>query len=244
MRFHLPKPLHGWREFAGEVGVIVFGVLIALCAQQLVEDWQWRSDVRAADQRMSKEIGYNVVLAYERFAIDPCLRPRLAELRDQLLTNDPTWQGSRAKFANDIYKSGFPAVYRTPGRPWLQASWLTALNGGVIGHFRPERAQQLAYLFDAVGLLKQSQSEEEDTAETLGDLAFASPMTSAERRANLKVVARLDALDARILFDSRVLIDDAREAGIDADGPLMKQLLEEQRDYRGACVRDPFKKAA
>jgi uncharacterized membrane protein YraQ (UPF0718 family) len=29
MHFHLPKPLHGWREFKGEVGIIVLGVLIA-----------------------------------------------------------------------------------------------------------------------------------------------------------------------------------------------------------------------
>ena len=36
MHFHLPKPLHGWREFAGEVGVIVLGVLIALGALALV----------------------------------------------------------------------------------------------------------------------------------------------------------------------------------------------------------------
>jgi hypothetical protein len=28
MHFHLPKPLHGWRAFAGEVGIIVVGVLI------------------------------------------------------------------------------------------------------------------------------------------------------------------------------------------------------------------------
>ena len=34
MRVKLPKPLHGWREFAGEVGVVVLGVLIALAAQQ------------------------------------------------------------------------------------------------------------------------------------------------------------------------------------------------------------------
>ena len=30
MRVSMPKPLHGWREFAGEVGIIVLGVLIAL----------------------------------------------------------------------------------------------------------------------------------------------------------------------------------------------------------------------
>lgn len=34
IRFRIPTPLHGWREFAGEVGVIVLGVLIALGAQQ------------------------------------------------------------------------------------------------------------------------------------------------------------------------------------------------------------------
>lgn len=28
MEVHLPKPLHGWREFVGEVGIIVLGVLM------------------------------------------------------------------------------------------------------------------------------------------------------------------------------------------------------------------------
>ena len=37
MHVHLPKPFHGWREFIGEVGIIVIGVLIALSAEQFVE---------------------------------------------------------------------------------------------------------------------------------------------------------------------------------------------------------------
>ena len=36
MKLSVPKPIHGWREFAGEVGIIVIGVLIALGAQQFV----------------------------------------------------------------------------------------------------------------------------------------------------------------------------------------------------------------
>ena len=43
MRFQLPQPLHGWRVFAGEVGVIVLGVLLALAAQQAGEGFQVRS---------------------------------------------------------------------------------------------------------------------------------------------------------------------------------------------------------
>jgi hypothetical protein len=239
MHFHLPKPLHGWREFAGEVGVVLLGVLLALGAQQLVSDWQWRNEVRDAEQRMRTELSFDLALAYERFAIDPCLRPRLAELRDELMRNDPTWPGSRARFVNDYYKSGFPSVYRTPNRPWLQATWLTALDGGVIGHFNPDRVVELSGLFDSVAKLGQIQAEEADAGETLGDLAFAGPITPAERRANLKLVAKLDALDARMLAVSKVLINDSRAAGIGADRPSMKRLVDEQRAYRGPCVRDP-----
>lgn len=241
MQIRFPKPVHGWRVLAGEVGVIVLGVLIALGAQQVVQDWQWRSDVRDADRRMSKELSLDLAFAYERPSIDPCLRPRLAELRDQLLKTDPNWPGDRASFRNDVYKSGFPAVYRTPGRPWTQGSWLTALNGGVVGHFRPERAQQFAGLFESVALLKEAQAEEQDTAGTLGDLAFAGPMTSAERRASLKVVAKLEDLDGIILLDARVFIDDARDAGIGPDRAALKRLLDQQREYRGECVRNPGK---
>jgi hypothetical protein len=45
MHFHLPKPLHGWREFTGEVGIIVIGVLIALSAEQVVQNWHWDNEV-------------------------------------------------------------------------------------------------------------------------------------------------------------------------------------------------------
>jgi hypothetical protein len=51
-------------------------------------------------------------------------------------------------------------------------------------------------------------------------------------------VASLDAIDALIVFDSGVLIHDARQAGIRPDPSRLKQLLDQQRAYRGACVRN------
>ena len=71
MRFQLPKPLHGWREFAGEVGIIVIGVLIALGAEQLLSDWHWRNEVHETDRRLRAEMALDLSNAYERFAIDP-----------------------------------------------------------------------------------------------------------------------------------------------------------------------------
>ena len=48
MHIHLPKPLHGWREFLGEVGIIVIGVLIALGAEQVIEDIRWQEKQRTS----------------------------------------------------------------------------------------------------------------------------------------------------------------------------------------------------
>jgi hypothetical protein len=238
MHFHLPKPLHGWREFAGEVGIIVIGVLIALSAEQFVERLHWRKEVREADRRIGDDVKYDLTNATERFAIDPCLRPRLAEIRDQLLKDDAAWPGSTAHFSKDLYSPGFPSVYRTPARPWEKASWLTALNGEVLGHFAPARAEQFAELFDEVALMEQTQTEEVEAAANLGDLAFPGPMSAAERRANLKVVARLDALDARMLFQAKLLIEDARKAGIKPDPRDLRKSIDQQRAYRGPCVRE------
>ena len=57
MHFHLPKPLHGWREFAGEVGIIVLGVMIALGAGQLVEAAHQKQEGVQADDAIRNELG-------------------------------------------------------------------------------------------------------------------------------------------------------------------------------------------
>lgn len=231
------------RLFVFELFVVVAGVLIALGAEQLVSNWHWQGEVRDSDRRISDELGYDLANAYERLAINDCLEPRLAELRDELIKGEPMWTGSRARFANDIYNPVFPPVYRTPNRPWPKDAWETALNGETLGHFRPERVAKFAALFDEVSSLQRSQSEELDLAASLGDLAFSGPISAAERRANLKLVAKLGALNARIVFQSRVVLKNAADAGLSPDREQLKESLDQQRRYRGNCVRGPAKPA-
>ena len=231
------------RLFVFELFVVVAGVLIALGAEQLVSDWYWRGEVRDSDRRISDELGENLTNAYERLAINDCLEPRLAELRDELIKGEPMWTGTRARFETDIYHQAFPPVYRTPNRPWPKNAWETALNGGILSHFRPERVAQFAALFDEVSGLQRSQSEELDVAASLGDLAFTSPISAADRRANLKLVAKLSALNARIVFQSEVVVKIAADAGFSPDREQLKENLDQQRRYRGDCVRLPAKPA-
>lgn len=117
MHFHLPKPLHGWREFAGEVGIIVLGVLIALGLNQLAEGIHWSNSVDQAHAEIREETGAaNRFFAF-RAAAEPCIGRRLASM-SQLIENaaehkqvgrigsigpdigngisDSTWQAQRA----------------------------------------------------------------------------------------------------------------------------------------------------
>lgn len=80
MQLKLPAPLHGWREFVGEVGIIVLGVLIALGAQQLVESWQWRQEVQAERASLTKEVKDMLSIIAVRNAQVPCVDQRLAEI--------------------------------------------------------------------------------------------------------------------------------------------------------------------
>ena len=231
------------RLFVFELFVVVAGVLIALGAEQLVSNWHWQGEVRDSDRRISDELGHNLVNAYERLAINDCLEPRLAELRDELIKGEPMWIGSPARFANDIYHPVFPPVYRTPNRTWPKDAWETALNGETLGHFRPERVAVFASLFDEISSLQRTQSEELDLAASLGDLAFPGPISAAERRANLKLVAKLGAVNARIVFQSREVLKNAADAGLAPDTEQLKKNLDQQRRYRGNCVRGPAKPA-
>ncbi|HEV2595224.1 MAG TPA: hypothetical protein VGU01_08515 [Sphingomicrobium sp.] len=80
MHFHLPKPLHGWREFAGEVGIIVIGVLIALGAEQLVEDLHWKHQLKEERAALDDEVGANWAAMSARQVIQPCVDRRLDDL--------------------------------------------------------------------------------------------------------------------------------------------------------------------
>lgn len=117
MHFHVPKPLHGWRAFVGEVGIIVLGVLIALTFEQFAEEIHWYHAVRQAHAEISAETGTaNRFFAF-RVAAEPCIGKRLDSI-SQVIENvaahkqtgrigsvgpdigngisDSTWQAQRA----------------------------------------------------------------------------------------------------------------------------------------------------
>jgi len=138
MHFHLPKPLHGWREFAGEVGIIVLGVLIALGAEQAVEDWQWHNKVAIVRKSLIGELANDRA----RWEVD------LAAARCALQDIDKV----------DVWARGAPGVAAPPidslksGNLFSMhsANWVLATNSLTMDHFPMREQLAFAALYDGI----------------------------------------------------------------------------------------------
>lgn len=80
--------MHGWRVFVGEVGIILLGVLLALGAQQLVEEYQERNDVSELRTAVRAELGELRARWEEMQKQDVCSLKRLDAL-DHWIANAP-----------------------------------------------------------------------------------------------------------------------------------------------------------
>ena len=84
MHFQLPKPLHGWRAFGGELGIIVLGVLIALGFGQLAQSLHDRSSASEARNAVRAEVRENLWWIERREAHERCVEQTLSEVDDVL----------------------------------------------------------------------------------------------------------------------------------------------------------------
>jgi hypothetical protein len=173
MHFHLPKPLHGWREFAGEVGIIVVGVLIALAAEQVVEKLRWRSDVAEARESLNADLAEAKVSSLQMAILSHCRERKLDRI-------DAILNGSELPPNMNTRVIGF--------QPWMTSSWEAATASGAVAHMSV--SERVLYT-TAFGFLR-----------SLGDLhmkAFAasSDLSTLQRHPQLTDVAR-DRLESDV----------------------------------------------
>jgi hypothetical protein len=136
MHFHLPKPLHGWRAFAGEVGIIVIGVLIALGAEQIVESWHWHDKVQIAKKSIDFEVNVQLDYSEEVMSFKPCAGPFVDALEAAILRHDAATIGK----LHDT-RPPFEA------RPWRSTAWQSAMSTEVADHLDPDELAEYALMF-------------------------------------------------------------------------------------------------
>ena len=157
MHIHLPKPIHGWREFLGEVGIIVVGILLALGAEELLQARHWRDQVDAFQDAVAVEIGFNLGTYNYRLEQNACTNRRIVELE--------TWWRS--------WNDGRPLHLTGPiGLPTslsVHASVWTSRTPDISGHLAPEARLSYAQLYDELQNNEVHRLAEREAWISLGD---------------------------------------------------------------------------
>jgi len=229
MHFHLPKPLHGWRAFAGEVGIIVVGVLIALAAEQAVQSIEWRHKVDAAIADMNNELGSgDGPEAYERVVLHDCIRTNLDALRASVE------QGDRARSRKLIDR------FWLPNRTWDSLARDAANTADVAAHMPHERMLQYRIAYEMVPATQRLAEKE------LGDLgrfralpASGGPLTGEEKLSEIGAIEALKIDNDTFARESRFLLLRMKMMNLRLSKHFVERRVRAARAHYGDCVSAP-----
>lgn len=243
MHVHLPKPLHGWREFIGEVGIIVLGVLIALGFEQLVEQWRWRQRVSTTRQELANELVAAVNQGAERIAVEDCLRNRIGELAARLNENNGRWTADPMPLSSRAQPipHGVGRVYAAPLRGWSQDAWDTAKSSGVLDHMSHAEVASYSAVYGEIAAIRDFQGQELLLESNLSFLSSDQQLDNRSRIDALGRLGQLDALNTVTTGLSDLMLEQIRGLHLrvdrDKSSAKVKQIMESQRQLRGPCVK-------
>ncbi len=187
MHFHLPKPLHGWREFAGEVGIVVLGILIALGGDQLVQAAHWREQVRLERGALQSEVVGNLDSVKVRMLLEPCVRVRLRELSRIL---DEADRGIQPKLATSV---GFPLP-----NGGAKGAWNIALTGDALSHMPIQEQLDFSGAFANSDNWDAIRRQEFDAWTRLDVLDQKSRLSTTDLAGLRQALAQAIAIDGRL----------------------------------------------
>jgi hypothetical protein len=209
MHFHLPKPLHGWREFAGEVGIIVIGVLIALAAEQVVETLHWRHVAEAGRESVAEEIDNEYFAAAEMAIAQPCIDTQLQSIEAAVLAPGP-FRPVR------VYSEGsWSFVFRAPARSWSHHIWDSVSNDGTAGHFDRDTRLGLASVFGLVDYLREKNVAAESLQQRLSALGRPIQPDAALRAGLVADIEQARSLYALMALVSNQLLGQGEAIGFE-----------------------------
>ena len=181
MHFHLPKPLHGWREFVGEVGIIVIGVLIALIGESTFEEWSWHRKIDAATHAMDAEIRTALIDTLEVDRMAKCSDTQLDFLQAKLVAKD--WSVVAKPPVNwALYHRHF----------YGEDAYTSAIASQVAEHLSQKQLQRYAAAYTEIRKIRQHQEDGWSTDSTFALLTIPNlPKTDAIQLEELRGLAKL-----------------------------------------------------
>jgi hypothetical protein len=190
-----PKPVHTWRDFIKEVGIIVIGVVIALGGEQIVEAIHWKHKAEAAEQDLRKELADSLSYAVEQEQMHQCVSGYLDALQSAVLSGD-------SDTIKKLYAAGIPL----DAHPWRSSSWTAALTGQVADHLSHEKVAAYSIAFRLVTAAGEWQNQLADHYAEAMIGRFGLPRDPQVVSAQLVAVEKIRTVEAQRLDISDTLV--------------------------------------
>jgi hypothetical protein len=230
MHIHRPKPLHGWREIATEIGVIVVGILIAVTAEQTLEAVHWSHRTEQAEHAMRIELATDDgPQAFARAAIFSCLDARLDAITAAI---------DQGRDRSEIMR--LARAYDPPIRTWDSSAWQSTVASDVGAHFRAERLSGWQRAYNPMPVLAAQSLQEAAALDQLtafpDEPGSLSEMQGDELRATVRT---LRGTNLRIFGLSALVLEGLASVHVEIAEAQKAQILGEARARFGACVETP-----
>ncbi|MEO7635831.1 MAG: hypothetical protein ABIS38_09340, partial [Sphingomicrobium sp.] len=214
MDLRLPKPIHGWRQFLGEVGIIVLGVLLALGAEQVASNIHDRDVAAETTADVSDELNDGLAsMALRRTAI-PCIDRRFAELRAIF----KTWQET-GTFETPQWVAQSPVIEIPLER------YNAAADGGRLTLLSGEKQARMGAVVEGLSRFDRIQREERLAWGRLRALQMGpKALGPGERTMLLEALQDAATLDYEARIDIQQTLPMAREFGFTPDYERIRAL--------------------
>ncbi len=224
MDIHKPKPIHNFREFLSEIGVIVCGVLIALILEQAVEALHWMERVHEAKIAIHQQLALATAFDEERVARGDCADAYLADLATAIVASGPQWMPRSTTLCGHAHGAVYSGLYR----PWPTEVWRSIESEGVVSHLGKGYEGGAAFIFDFIKYILEQTIEEDREATQLEPLAYPIILTPDAKISFLKTIGKLrheNYLLALCAAQNRQQIGHLGEAPTDAELKQMRKTI-------------------
>jgi len=192
MDIHKPKPVHSFREFLSEIGVVVLGIVIALSGEQAIEALHWRHVIEAERQALDDTVAGVYASMLSRVDLQDCVDARLSDVATVLQRHD----------------AGRPLGIVAPvGRLTESVQDISAFDmataDGALAHMPLEEQEKYFHVFGTYRLFKIDTDEERENWTTLLSLERTSTFTPTDWADVRKAYDRAADINSTLKIDLR-----------------------------------------
>lgn len=200
MHIHLPKPIHGWKQFFNEIAVIAIGIGIALGGEQLLETWREHHGADKSLEAIKDELSVNLGRMNARMATADCLDKRLSEVAAYIESPAPPKRPSWV------------------GRPQLWSMQTSAVDAarsyGSLTVLPREEQMTISTVYGSIAQFADLEKDEQWAWGELRSIAEDRDLTDSDRASLRQAIQRARFTAWAMRASALQAIDEARQIGV------------------------------